>query len=37
MVELCSFLGHCQVPLFVPARPDVILTRVETDIKFSGF
>lgn len=37
LVELCSVLGHCQVPLFVPARPDVILTRVETDIKFLGF
>lgn len=37
LVELCSVLGHCQVPLFVPARLDVILTRVETDIKFLGF
>lgn len=37
LVELCSVLGHCQVPLFVPARPDVILTRVETDIQFLGF
>ena len=37
LFELCSVLRHCQVPLFVPARPDGILTRVETDIKFLGF
>lgn len=37
LVELCSVLGHFQVPLFVSARLDVILTRVETDIKFLGF
>jgi len=37
LVEICSVLGHFQVPLFVSARPDVILTRVETDIKFLGF